>query len=282
MFVKSDIQLASIQTEEPTSVSCTPTRKKVTKSSDDLVFAVGKSNPTVFLKEFEKCDDTKTDKDKLFRLRNFVNQEDKRVFSELFFKNDWSTARSAFLKKYSLAFTKNKKTELDFTFNEETSLRSFVLRKMKALSTFTRLSVENQLEIILNELPVQVSNLFIVHDKMNCAKSDILEFCDTIQEVMEDDYDDPDKNVTLMANPMEGSQIIQDLEVVNYDSQTTSEVDSSEVETSDMENVGKFLLKKSAKRSRGEGLRGRPSKIIKIICDDADDDLTTSSTCSNF
>lgn len=151
---------------------------------------------------------------------------------------------------------------MDFTFDEKTSLRSFVVRKMKALSTYTRLSVENQLEIISNELPVEVSNLFIVHAKMNCTKADILEFCGTIQEIMEVKYDEPDKNVTLTANPTDRSQVIQDLEVFDYDSEIMSEIDSSEMETSDLDKVAggrKNLIKKSAKRSRSEGLRERNS-----------------------
>lgn len=249
-----------------------------------MVFAVGKSNPAIFLKEFEKCDDTKTDKDKLFKIRNFVNPEDKPVFSKLFFKSDWSTARSTFLKKYSLAFTKNKKTEMDFTFDEETSLQSFVLRKMKALSTYT-LSVESQLEIILNELPVEVSNLFIVHDKISCTKTEILEFCVTIQETMQDIHDETDKNVTLTANPTDRSQVIQDLEVFNYDSETVSEIDSSEVETTDLvKAAGKLnhLIKKSVKRGRGEGLRGRPPKIKKIVCESSENDDDYRSTTSSF
>lgn len=286
--MNSDIQLACI--DSPNS-----TRKRVTKSSkEDLVFTVGKSNPAIFLKEFENCDDTKTDKDKLFKIRNFVSPEDKPVFSMLFFKGDWPTARSTFLKKYSIAFTKNKKMELNFTFDEETTLRSFVFRKMKALSTYTRLSVESQLEVILNELPVEVSNLFIVHDKMNCTKIEILEFCDTIQEIM-DDCDETEKNVTLTADPdpNNGSQVIQDLGIFSCDSKTISEVGSSEMssemDTSDLDKVAnerKNLIKKSSKRRRGEGLRGRASKIKKIFCEssekDDDDSRSSTSTFSTF
>lgn len=280
-MVKSDIELAVYQTDQRISK-----RRKAAKSTDDLVFAVGKTNPAVFLKEFESCDDTETDKDKLFKIRNFVNPEDKRVFSTLFFQSDWPTARSTFLKKYLLAFSKNKKMELDFTFDDETSLRSFVLRKMKALSTYTRLSVENQLEIILNELPIEVSNLFIQNDKMDCTKTEILEFCDTIQEIIDDIYDEPDKNVTLTVNPIDQSQVEQDLEEFNCDTQDSWEIDPSEVETSDLDKAAggrKNSVKKSAKRSRAVGLRGRPSKISKIICDNDDDSSTTTTfTFSNF
>lgn len=34
------------------------------KSSDNLIFAVGKTNPLIFLNEFEKCNDVHTEKDK--------------------------------------------------------------------------------------------------------------------------------------------------------------------------------------------------------------------------
>lgn len=251
------------------------------------MFAVGKSNPAVFLNEFEKCGDAKTEKDKLFKIRNFVKSEDRRVFSEYFLNNDWSTAKSTFLKKYSLAFTINKKAELDFPFNEENGLRSFVLRKMKALSTYTSLSVQNQLEIILNELPVEVSNLFIVHDKIHCTKADILDFCDTLEDYLEEECDEPDKNVTITANPIEQSQlVVQDLEVFENYTETVSETESSELETSETSDLDtaagsrKNANKNSAKRSRGEGLRGRPRKYMKIVCND--DDQSTTSTGSYF
>ncbi|KAJ6649031.1 hypothetical protein Bhyg_04263 [Pseudolycoriella hygida] len=219
--LKTYIELAGKQTDQSE-----PTRKSVLKSTYGLVFVEGKSNPAVFLKEFEKCEDAKT-KDKLFKIRNFVKLEDKQTFSKLYFTSDWSTAKSIFLKKYSLAFTTNKKAQLDFTFDQEASLRSFVLRKMKALSTYTSLSLQNQLEIILNELPVEISNLFIVHDKMNCTKADILEFCDSIQEIIEDKYDEPDNNVTLTVDPVERNRVMQDLEECNCVSETASEIDSS-------------------------------------------------------
>lgn len=54
--------------------------KNKSRSTDDLVFMIGKTNPAIFLFEFEKCSDVKIDKDKLFKIRNFVNQEDKQEF----------------------------------------------------------------------------------------------------------------------------------------------------------------------------------------------------------
>lgn len=256
-----------------------------------MVFIEGKSNPAVFLKEFEKCNDTETENDKLFKIRNFVNREDKGMFSKLFFEGDWSTARTKFLKKYSLSFSRNKKAELDFTFDEETSVRSFVLRKMKALSTYTRLSTESQLEIILNELPVEVSNLFIVHDKMNSKKADILEFCDTIQEMIEEVNNEPDNNATLTANPIEPSAVIQDLDELTCElSETISEIESSEIDSSEVETFEqkkpvvrqKTAYKKSAKRTRCDELHGRPLKIKKFVCESSEKDDDYQSTSSNF
>ncbi|KAJ6640628.1 hypothetical protein Bhyg_05559 [Pseudolycoriella hygida] len=246
----------------------------------------GKSNPAVFLKEFEKCYDVKSEKEKLFKIRNFVNRKDKQVFSELFFSSDWSTARSKFLKNYSLVFTTNKKKDLDFTFDQDTSLRSFMSEKMKALSTYTRLSFENQLDIILNELPVEVSNLFIVYDKINCSKTDLLEFCDSIQEIVEDMCDEPDRNVTLTVNPIEQKHVMQDLEIFNCDSETVSEIISSEISSWESETSDPEKDAKSAKRRRGKVLGGRPLKIKKIICErserDDDYDNYQSSSCSKF
>lgn len=48
-----------------------------------------------------------------------------------------------------------------------------------------KLSVENQLEVVLSELPNQIANVFIVEDKLNCTRDEILDFCDVIQEFCE-------------------------------------------------------------------------------------------------
>lgn len=37
----------------------------------------GQSNPLLFLKEFERCRDLKNDKDKMFKLRHFVDEPHK-------------------------------------------------------------------------------------------------------------------------------------------------------------------------------------------------------------
>lgn len=54
-----------------------PTKKKV-KSTRDLTFDSGVTNPLLFLAEFEKCDDIKADQDKTYKIRHFVDEEHKR------------------------------------------------------------------------------------------------------------------------------------------------------------------------------------------------------------
>lgn len=102
------MQLSCEDTDEPAKSG----RKNEPKSSDDLIFVHGKTNPVIFLDEFEKCTDVKTAKDKLFKIRNFVNQSDRSEFSALFFK---ATARQAFLKKNThLPLPKIKEKNLPF------------------------------------------------------------------------------------------------------------------------------------------------------------------------
>lgn len=248
------MQLAGKQTAD--QPNCT--RKIRSKSSDNLVFAVGKTNPLIFLNEFEKCDDTKTEKDKLFKIRNFVSEQDKTDFSTLYFKGDWPKARSNFLNKYSLPFTVNKKKDLSFTFREETSLRSFVDRKIKAMSTYTTLTLENQLEMILLELPNEVSNLFIINDKLKCKKQEILEFCEAIQEFVEDQSDG---SVTPTGHSTSDAQdiVVQDLEIFNY------EPDESEVDS-----VRGQQNRYTRGKAKGTRPVGRPRKILRNISVDSE------------
>lgn len=90
-----------------------------------------------------------------------------------------------FLKLYSLSFVQNKKRSLNIDFAEAISLRSFVEMKLTSLSTFTTLPFVNQVEMVINDLPEQVSAAFIVNEKMTGNKTEILNFCDTIQDLLE-------------------------------------------------------------------------------------------------
>lgn len=48
-----------------------------TKTTRDLTFISGESNPLLFLAEFENCQDVKADHDKTYKIRHFVDDEHK-------------------------------------------------------------------------------------------------------------------------------------------------------------------------------------------------------------
>lgn len=54
-----------------------PTKQK-TKTTRDITFDAGVTNPLLFLAEFEKCDDVKTEHDKTYKIRHFVDETYKR------------------------------------------------------------------------------------------------------------------------------------------------------------------------------------------------------------
>lgn len=197
-----------------------------------------------------------------------MNQGDKTEFSTLFFKNDWPTARVNFLRKYSIAFTENKKKDLSFTFGEETSLRSFVHRKIRALSQYTSLSIENQLEMILIDLPNEIANLFIINEKLKCKKEEILEFCDSIQEFVEGLNDIPAGSITPSPHSISDAEdtVTQDLDIFNY------EPDDTEVSS---------VRAKRNRSTRGniKGSRpvGRPRKTLSSISEDSETSFFDSS-----
>ncbi|KAJ6648323.1 hypothetical protein Bhyg_03551 [Pseudolycoriella hygida] len=138
-------------------------KKKLSdKKTKRLVFISGESNPLMFLKEFESSTDVKTEKDKMYKLLDFVDECHRGEFTKLYFTRDWITIKSAFLKLYSLPFVENKKKELISDFEESESLRSFFERKLLSLSKFTTLPFINQVEMVINDLPVEVSAMFIV------------------------------------------------------------------------------------------------------------------------
>ncbi len=56
-----------INSNEKESVS------KSDKTTNRLVFAPGRSNPLLFLNDFEKCNDIKNDQGKMYKIRNFVD-----------------------------------------------------------------------------------------------------------------------------------------------------------------------------------------------------------------
>lgn len=228
-----------------------------------MVFRHGQTNPAIFLKSFENCSDVKSDKDKLYKLRNFVKENDKPEFSKLFFASDWQAARRAFLQKYSMEYTQNKKKDLDISYENEPSLRSFVSKKMVGLSTYTTLSVENQIEVILSELPNSIANSFIVEDKLNSTMEEILEYCDVIQEFIEDVNMEAEAVRSTPTNNHDTdssmpSSVVSELEIFTFQAGVESSSDTGSTSTNSSGHVGRGKIKKL---SRG----GRPAKIPKTI-----------------
>lgn len=65
------------------------------------------------------------------------------------------------------------------------SLRSFVEQKLNALETYTSLPYINRVEMVLYDLPIEPANMFLVNKKVKSNKTDLLEFCDSIQELVQ-------------------------------------------------------------------------------------------------
>lgn len=178
----------------------------------------------------------------------------------MYFTSDWPTVRQKFLKKYSQSFTTNKKRELNVDFNNETSLRSFFERKLLALSSYITLSFINQIEITLNELPDEISNLFIVNEKMYGNKVEIFEFCDSIQDLVETMREATVEEPAIQNN----LNSLNNMEIFNFDQNLESELESMQ-STSDRgrsytnEDLESEFESIQSTSSRGRG-RGRPSK----------------------
>lgn len=88
---------------------------------------------------------------------------------------------------------------MQIDFDAATSLRSFVEQKLRSLAKFTTLPFINQVEMVLADLPIEISTLFITNEKMTGSKESILEFCDSIHEFV-----DTMKIAVPSAEPVEG------------------------------------------------------------------------------
>ncbi|KAJ6642671.1 RNA-directed DNA polymerase from mobile element jockey [Pseudolycoriella hygida] len=163
-------------------------KKEDAKTTKRLLFISGQTNPLLFLNDFEKCVDTKNEKDKKFKIIHFVDECHRGEFTKLYFssESDWAAVKKAFNKKYSVSFCQNKKRAINVNFGEAKSLRSFVELKLMALSTYTTLPFINQIEMVMDDLPVEISSLFVSHGKMTDSKIEILNFCDSIADLLED------------------------------------------------------------------------------------------------
>lgn len=258
--------------------------KSLLKSSDQLVFISGQTNPLLFVNVFEKCRDLKTDKDKMFKIRNFVDasHRGKKIyiqvfchflailffiveFSELYFTSDWKSVRQAFIKKYASSYTENKKKELSIDFNLETSLRSFIERKLKGLSSYTTLPLFNQIEMVLVDLPNSISKLFLVNEIMTSSKAEILDFCDSIQDLVQTMWEKTENEPPGIQEPL------NEMEIFTFD----AELDSQSKSMPSIRRSGSGSANPVSGRKRG-----RPRKNQSTLLDVSESSVLNDSSQS--
>lgn len=171
-----------------------------------------------------------------------------------------------------MSFAQNKKRELQIDFNEETSLRSFMERKLMSLSTFTTLPFINQMEMAMNDLPIEISSIFITNEKMTSGKAEILDLCDSIQDLVETMRE---TTQGLLTNIEESSQPSNHMEIESsrqtnlmeiFDESDSMSVDDTP-ESSHGRDRGAKDVTRGAIAKRG---RGRPSKKLKTILEDTE------------
>lgn len=163
--------------------------------------------------------------------------------------------KNKFIIKYSLPFIESKKRHLKIQFGETSSLRSFVNQKFSGFATYTTLPLINQMEMILNELPTEVAHLFMVNEKFDCEKQDILDFCDSIEDVV--------------ANSIQGRQDIQDTEPIQ---EPLNRMEVFQYDKNDTDGSDETIINRSS-TSRGRGkivVSGRGNgRIVKPVVNQA-------------
>lgn len=173
--------------------------------------------------------------------------------------------KSAFLKLYTLPFVENKKRELEVNFDESETLRSFFERKLASLSNFTTLPFVNQVEIVMNDLPVEISCLFIQEEKMLDNKKEILDYCDSIQNLMEHVYQPTNEHTNEMEpGPSQQSNKMQ-MKIVNLCSGTAT----ASIELPQSSGI------RGRGRGRGRGSVGRTASSTRRKNGERDDGLST-------
>lgn len=168
---------------------------------------------------------------------------------------------------YTLPFLQNKKRELNIDFNTETNLRSFVESKLKNLSKYTTLPFFNQVEMVMNDLPVEISGLFIVNEKMTGTKSEILKYCETIQDLAEHFLK---KTQLLPVLPID-NQI--ECDELNKSPSKTLEMEIFEYN----ESTSSYRGRSSGRSGNRGGKRGRVSKRGRVLKSIAEDEVSDES-----
>lgn len=168
---------------------------------------------------------------------------------------------------YTLPFVVNKKLQLNVEFDEAVSLRSFFEKKLMNLSKFTTLPFINQVEIVMNDIPVEIQSLFILNGKMTGDKTKILKFCDAIQGLVVENEKETAKE-RPNENDREPSQPSDKMQMYDLLSEAeTSEADSMSVDSPQSSSKsGRGRGRSSANgTARGIKKRGRPSKKLLPI-----------------
>lgn len=171
------------------------------------------------------------------------------------------------------------KRELRINFDEETTLRSFVQRKLSNLSAYTTLPLINQMEMVLNDLPSEIAYLFIQKEKMTGSMTEILEFCDSIQDFASDfaasirmttENESPKHEE---EHPVESFQALNRMESFTFDPDLESEIESvsssrgstttsslSGIDYSDQSSLSSYCSEPKRGSGRGVGSRGKVTK----------------------
>lgn len=113
--------------------------------------------------------------------------------------------------------------------------------------------------MVLYDLPTEISNLFLVNEIISRNKTEILEFCDSIQDLVQN----------MREVPQEGNQTIQNplnrMEMFEYNSELLSSSDGH-----DSIGTGKTAVK-----------RGRPRKNLNAIQEDCEDNVSNLKDSSS-
>lgn len=144
---------------------------------------------------------------------------------------------------------------MQIDFNESATLRSFVERKLISLDKFTTLPFINQVEMVMNDLPSEISNLFITKEMMTGNKEEILDFCDSIH-----DFVGTMEEVEHVNQPLNDktNEPLKRMEVFHFNPELVQlEEPSDAMEVNDEPS--------SSQRRVAIAKRGRPSKKLKTI-----------------
>lgn len=107
--------------------------------------------------------------------------------------------------------------------------------------------------MVMNDLPVQISSLFILKEKMTGNKTEILNFCDSIQDLVE-------TNRPNEAEIQESEQPSARMEMESFD--FTPEEESMSPKPIRGRGRGRRAS------VRGGMVRGRPTKKLKKVMED--------------